>query len=276
MFSTNIDLSKIKLCLAMSPLLFLGCSSDGAPEQEPLGNVEMNLVGQAPSGNVYRLRYGFVWVDGPEASVFFDTESDPDGVSLSATVPPGDYTSYLEPGWQLERLFPEGTTEFVEADLLSPNPDAFAVVEEESTQVALRFRAGEDEVVIDDGSFEIVLEVEEVPSPLSDCTYPSGGSYRDCGWDIASGFEAASCTPGEGILVGCGCSGGGTCGGDPMIRVCEGSGACSAASALALVDDACSLCPEAFFTCPDSGVYTVLVGPYSASSAYTCEPVTTP
>lgn len=276
MFTTTIDLSKIKLSLGMSALLFLGCSSDGAPEQEPLGNVEMNLVGQAPSGNVYRLRYGLVWVDGAEASVFFDTESDPDGASLSATVPAGDYTSYLEPGWQLERLFPEGTTEFVEAELLSPNPDEFAVVEDENTQVALRFRAGDDEVVIDDGSFEIVLDVEEVPSALVACTYPLAGPYRECGWEVASGFDGANCTPGELILVGCGCADGGTCSNDPMIRVCEGSGACSAEAALGLVDDACGLCPQTSFTCPETGIYTVLVGPFAASTPFTCEPVTNP
>ncbi|HEU5077521.1 MAG TPA: hypothetical protein VFU02_25185 [Polyangiaceae bacterium] len=276
MFSINIDPSTIKLGLAMSLLLFSGCSGDGTRAQEPVGKVEMNLVGQAPSGNFYRLRSALVYVDGPEASVLFDTESNPDQPSLSATVPAGDYTSFLEPGWHLERLNVEGTAQPVEAELLSPNPDTFAVTEDRNTQVALRFRAGEDEVVINDGSFDIVLDVEEAQNPLSDCPSPEAGPYRDCGWSMAAGFEGVSCTPGQDVVVGCGCSGGGVCEGDPMIRVCEGSGACSAASSIALVDDACSLCPETFFICPVSGIYTVLVASFSSPSTFACEPVTTP
>lgn len=276
MFSMNIDLSTIKLGLAVSALLFSGCAGDDTRAQEPLGNVEMNLVGQAPSGNVYRLRSGLVYVDGPEANVLFDTEDDPDLPSLSATVPAGDYTSFLEQGWYLERLDVEGTAQPVEAELLSPNPDAFTVAEDLNTQVVLRFRAGEDEVVIDDGSFDIVLDVEEAQSPLSDCLSGESGSGRDCGWSLAPGFEGASCTPGEDTVIGCGCSGGGVCTGDPMIRVCEGSGACLAASAIAEVDDACGLCPETFFTCPASGTYTVLVASFGAGGWFQCEPVTNP
>lgn len=276
MFSMNINLSQIKLGIVMSALLFSGCADDGTREQEPLGNVEMNLVGQAPSGNLYRLRSALVYVDGPEASVSFNTENDPNLPSLSATVPAGDYTSFLEPGWYLERLYEEGASEPVEAELLSPNPDAFAVAEDQSTQVVLRFRTGEDEVVINDGSFDIVLSVEEVQSPLSDCPFPDGGIYRDCGWSMAPGFEGASCTAGEYIRVGCGCSGGGACAGDPIIRVCEGSAACMADSAIALVDDACGLCPETRFTCPASGTYSVMVASLWSEGAFVCEPVSTP
>jgi len=276
MFSVKIDVSKIKLGLATSALLFAGCSDDGAPEQVPLGKVEMNLVGQAPSGNSYRLRDGIVWVDGPDTSVFFDTESDPDQSSLSATVPPGYYTSNLWPGWYLEHLEPDGTSEAVEATMLSPNPDSFNVFSDQNTQVAFRFRVNGEEIVLDDGSFEIVLDVEEEGSgPLSNCPYTEFGAQRECGWSLAPGFQGAVCSAGEEVSVGCGCDGG-TCGGDPMIRVCEGDEACSADVALAVGDQECGSCPQANFICPPSGAYTVLIASWMSSEGYTCQPEASP
>ena len=61
-----------------------------------------------------------------------------------------------------------------------------------------------------------------------------------------------------------------------MIRVCEGQGACLSSSAIALVDDACGLCPQTFFTCPASGVYSVMVASFGSSAPFACEPVTSP
>jgi hypothetical protein len=274
MFRMNMDLSKVTLSVVLSSLFVWGCAGDGSP-QEPLGQVEMNLVGQAPSGNIYRLRSALIQVVGAQDSVWFDTESDPDRPLLSASVSAGNYTSFLEPGWHLERLDPEGTAQAVDAQLLSPNPDEFVVAENQNTQVALRFRADDEVIVIADVSFDIFLDVEEAQSPLSACPAQQAGPGRECGWTMAPGFEGASCVPGEAIVVGCGCAGG-TCAGDPMIRVCEGTDACAGTSALALVDDACGVCPETFFTCPDSGVYSVLVASFVSSTAFACEPVTSP
>jgi hypothetical protein len=274
MFSMNTDLCKVTLSLAISALMVSGCSA-GDTGEEAAGRIEMKLVGQAPSGNVYRLSDAIVRVEGLDASIVFDTRTDPNQSSLTATVPAGSYTSLVEPGWQMERLQPDGSAQTVEAELLSPNPNEFTVIEDQNTQVALRFRAGDDVVVIDEGSFDIILDVEEALSPLSACPFPEVGAGRECDWALAPGFEGASCTPGEELVVGCGCAGG-ACEGDPMIRVCEGQGACSAASAIALVDDACGLCPQTFFTCPESGMYSVLVAAYGSSSPFVCEPVTNP
>lgn len=176
----------------------------------------------------------------------------------------------------LERLQPESTTQAVEAELLSPNPDQFSVVQDLSTQVTLRFRAGQDVVVIEQGSFDIILDVEDAPSPLAPCASADAGPFRDCDWAMAPGLQGVSCTPDENILVGCGCSGGGFCEGDPMIRVCAGQGACLASSAIALVDDACGVCPETSFTCPASGTYSVMVASFGSSGSFACEPVTNP
>jgi hypothetical protein len=119
----------------------------------------------------------------------------------------------------------------------------------------------------------ITADVPPVPGDvLGACPSGAGGPERDCGWQFASGFEGATCTPGTTLSVGCGeCGGGGTCSGDPVLRVCDGAGPCLASQALALVDDTCGFCPQTTFTCPTSGVYSVLTGAFNAPDQATCD-----
>jgi hypothetical protein len=80
------------------------------------------------------------------------------------------------------------------------------------------------------------------------------------------------CTAGETLEVGCGsmCMLG-ACGGDPMLRICEGDGACVGRDSLATDDDSCGgTCPLTSFTCPASGQYTVLGAPYETGRTASC------
>ncbi|WP_437817467.1 lysyl oxidase family protein [Sorangium sp. So ce1078] len=483
-------------------IALVGCVGEEGGKEDQTGQIELSLIGSASSGNTYRLRDGIVMVQGPANTIFFNTEDDPNRFRLSAAVPPGGYFTFLQEGWRLERLNLDTSIEPVEAQLLSPNPLYFDVFANQNTTVALRFRVGADDVVLDQGSFDIVLEVEEeqeptasvlctddsecasgqtcclagfvgtctslesgeacplpdltvsadaaqfslsigrqsfpadscaivegcvggagerrlmsfstetpnvgeadmilgdptlvdgfefsschghyhfegyaryelldttgvvvatghkqafclmdtssvgipgspttpryhcgfqgiqrgwsdvysagldcqwvditgvgagdyflritinadrtlpesdygnntievpvtipeeiptVPGdPLSPCSSPAGGEWRDCGWSIAPGYEGVACTPGAPITVGCGCPAG-SCGSDPMLRVCDGASGCTGVAALASVDDTCGYCPQASFVCPESGVYTVLVAAYNSSSAFTCD-----
>lgn len=475
----------------------LGCSSETTPavqSEDSLGRVELNLLGQGSAGTLFRLRNAILTVQGPDQTLFFDTESDPDATSLTAIVPPGFYTSFLQEGWFLERVGSPKSS--VGAVLLSPNPDGFEVFAGERTRVALRFRVEGDIVVTDPGLLEIAIEVEESPgtapfcssdaecafgetccvsgflgtciplapgqacplpdltvsaedaaasliinreffppescaiaegcveapgtrrllrfstvtpnigeadfvlgdpagtpgfefgechghfhfegyaryelidatgavaarghkqafclldsipiglpgapttprfhcgfqglqrgwadiygagldcqwvditdvpdgdyllrisinpdgvivesdftnntvevpvtiappppvNPLAPCAAIELGATRECGWAPAPGFEAATCTPGEVVSLTCGCPSV-TCGGDPMLRVCEGTAACGAFDALALVDDSCGLCPQVNFICPSSGAYNVLSSSF-ALQPFTCD-----
>lgn len=487
-----------RLCLFMVALLGLAaCDEPGATvltNDGPTGTMEVNLVGQGSQGSLFRLRDAVVTVQGPDRTLFFDSEEDPDETSFSAVVPAGSYTSFLQEGWRLERI--EGGKAVADAALISPNPDAFDVVPGQLTRVALRFRAGQDVVVTNPGLLEIVIEVEEGPAqstlcaadaecpsgqvcciagflgscqslapgascplpdltvsaevaqasllinqeffppescaieegciagsgtrrllrfstmtpnvgesdlilgdpsgtpgfeyaqchghyhfngyaryelvnasggivavghkqafclldstpvgvpgaptqgryhcgfqgltrgwadiydasldcqwvditdvpdgdyllrisinpdrvieesdygnntvevpvslapqgpvdPLSDCTLPEAGPLRDCAWAFASGAQGVACEPGELLTVGCGCPAG-SCGGDPVLRVCEGTAACGAQTALALGDDTCGFCPQLEFLCPESGVYSVLAGSYAPGVPFTC------
>jgi hypothetical protein len=475
--------------------LLAGCPGD-ADDTPDTGTVQLNLVGQAPSGNVYRLRDGVITVTGPSSTTLWDTEVDLMATVFSENVPPGHYNAFLADGWHLEKIAADGTGTPVEAQLISLNPIDFDVFEDSRTLVALRFRVGDGTVDMGEG-YDIVIDVEEEPTqgeicstdaecetgqtcclagflgtcqelapgeacplpdltvsfdaaqasmtighrdfPPGDCaifegcvdapgtrrllsfdtqtpnigpvdmvlgdptgqpgfefsschqhyhfegyaTYelldtqgniaarghkqafclldlaPSpgtstppryscgfqgisagwtdiygagidcqwvditevaagdyvlrininpdrvlpeadysnnsievpvtigedgpvnpgdplascgsggfGGPDRDCGWELAQ--QAVACTPGAPVAVGCGCTSGGTCGDDPVLRICDGGEACTAATALASIDDTCGLCPQADFVCPESGLYTVLTGPFNAGAPYTC------
>lgn len=475
------------------------------PQASPgTGTVAVNLVGQAPSGTIYRLRSAIIMVQGPTSTTFWDTEQDPTRTSLSANVVGGEYHAFLQEGWRLERLVPGQPPEPVAAALTSPNPQFFTVVDDQRTTVALRFRVAEGEIDLDQG-YDIVIDVEEpsvatpgycdedsdcdagetccltgflgtcrvltagqacplpdltvslqaaqsslsigyesfaptscalaegcvggpgdrrllrfatqtpnvgaadlimgdpagqpgfefsachghyhfegyaayqlvdqggaivatghkqafclldlspmpgtstgpryhcgfqgissgwsdvygagldcqwvditgvapgdyilritingdrtlpesdytnntvdvpvsipvdVPptpgDPLAPCSGGPTGPGRDCGWELAAGQVGVACSPGAPVTLGCGCGGVGTCAQDPVLRVCDGAEACTASAALASVDDTCGLCPQTTFTCPASGVYTVLTGAYAPGAAYTCQVATAP
>jgi hypothetical protein len=173
-------------CLVLGSLLVLGSCDDSEAtlilpaqgSEDRLGRVELNLVGQGSQGSQFRLRNAVVTVQGPDQTLFFDSEDDPNALSFSAVVSPGSYSSFLQEGWRLERV--ENGKTVADAVLLSENPTFFEVFENQRTRVALRFRAGTDVVVVDPGSLEIVLLVEEEAAPVAkDCTTDSdcaGGS----------------------------------------------------------------------------------------------------
>ena len=142
------------------------CSGEDVPRA--MGTVSLDLVGQAPSGNVYRLRNALIIVQGPFTTTFWSTEDDPDRTSLSEEVPTGFYSAFVQEGWRLEFLDPAGPATPVDAELISHNPISFDVFEGERTRVALRFRVGDDEVNFETG-YDIVIDVDEVSPPPRIC-----------------------------------------------------------------------------------------------------------
>jgi hypothetical protein len=105
--------------------------------------------------------------------------------------------------------------------------------------------------------------------PTEACSRRAEGLGRDCGWTALGTFM---CTAGEMLEVGCGsmCMLG-SCGGDPMLRICEGDSACVGRDSLATDDDTCGgTCPLTSFRCPASGQYTVLGAPYETGRTASC------
>jgi hypothetical protein len=138
-----------------------GCAEIGEPD---VGTIALNLIGQAPSGTVYRLRHAVITVTGAGVSRIWNTEDDPSRTSLSENVPAQDYTAALARGWNLERIDGASATP-VAAALVSANPAPFTVAPHRRTTVPLRFHVDADVVDMSQG-YDIVLSVEESPPQL--------------------------------------------------------------------------------------------------------------
>jgi hypothetical protein len=101
---------------------------------------------------------------------------------------------------------------------------------------------------------------------LSPCAEPTVGVARACGLSV---MGVGTCAPGGAVHLGGGGCGLGSCTGDPVVRVCAGAQPCEDAARLAATDDACGTrCPDVTFTCPSTGTYTVLAGPYQSGAAW--------
>lgn len=117
----------------------------------------------------------------------------------------------------------------------------------------------------------VVVPPPRVTDPTAACSFTEFGIFRDCGFDVAPQFQGATCTPGELVNVTCGCADTPVCGGDPILRACAGDEPCRSSATLNASDDACGACPAVSFTCPQSGLYTVLSGPYASNQSFTCD-----
>jgi hypothetical protein len=142
----------------------------------------------------------------------------------------------------------------------------------------LRISINPDEIIeesnYDNNTVEVPVTIgPPLPvDPLQSCAVPTAGVQRECGWQFTEGFEGTSCEPGEFLTLSCGCTTPGTCSGDPMLRVCDGTEACGLETALAAVDDACGLCPQVEFECPPSGIFSLLSASFSSDQPFVCVP----
>ena len=150
----------------------LGSSPEG-PADPSLGSISINLVGQAPSGAIYRLRNAVITVTGPTARTW-NTEDDPNQTTMSADVDPGTYTASVQTGWTLERVV-GGTATPVPAQLVSDNPVQFAVAAAVRTSVPLRFHVDAVDIDLSQG-YDIVVTIQEPPVPQVFVTNRANGN----------------------------------------------------------------------------------------------------
>jgi len=108
-------------------------------------------------------------------------------------------------------------------------------------------------------------------SPLDPCAIQVLGLSRECGWRLSPADTAVACTPGATVVAGCGCSAGGECQGDTILRACAGGAVCSSADALASNDDVCGFCSQLSFRCPAQGAITVMTASYASDIDSVCQ-----
>jgi hypothetical protein len=119
-----------------------------------------------------------------------------------------------------------------------------------------------DTGVVVEGTLQVQRSVLSGTTPsLGACATPTYGETRGCGWKSGGQWR---CAPGASISLAtgaCGVSGAE----DTMLRVCRGLAPCEYASTakLASNDDACGTrAAHVTFTCPSTGVFSVLIAPY--------------
>ncbi|MFY1827726.1 ADYC domain-containing protein [Myxococcus fulvus] len=125
------------------------------------------------------------------------------------------------------------------------------------------------------------LAVSGTTASLSPCFLrPESGAARSCGLSVKG---QGVCTPDTVVTLDSGeCSGSaGSCTGRPVLRVCAGEKPCEHArqgylgssEGVVKPDPSCALeCPSVQFTCPKSGIFTVLAGPYFPGQPWSASP----
>lgn len=166
--------SCLEIAACASIIASVGCieaPAERAP-REDVGSIRLELLGQAPSGRVYRLRHAVITVTGSDSTTVWNTDDSPDQISLSANVAAGEYNVSLADGWILELVEGSMSTS-VPAALTSPNPAPFTVAALSRTQVPLRFTIddSDDQVDMSQG-YDITLAVTEPSPPLWYVTSP--------------------------------------------------------------------------------------------------------
>ena len=227
--ATGISVLVGALALALAASV-VGCSSSADVSSEAqLGTVSMQLTGQT-NGNSYRLRNARFDVAGPTQTVL-DSETDLTLTTLNATLPTGDYTITLEPGWSLEKLA-GGTFQVVDAALTSPNPKSFQILGGGTSNVAYQFSTNGTLVTIGTGQLSLSIGVTEnggagSGSACSLITRTGCLSPELCYFvQKPDGSSAGQCFPPGTVPIGATCTG-------SSDNECASAGICATTSATA-------------------------------------------
>jgi hypothetical protein len=155
---------KRKLALALSLLAFAAC---GDPQPAGSGQVVLSLTTTDPvDGTIYRLTPGSRLAVSASDNSYYDTFSlDADWPLVSVNVPANDYQATLENGsisggvWPLQRTLPDGTTDTINAKLVTPMPAAFTVPDNGSYPLVLRFQVAGGTITFAYGTIDTSVEV---------------------------------------------------------------------------------------------------------------------
>jgi hypothetical protein len=180
---SDMKLSRLMLGLVLAvsatALSLTGCAShdDAARENDgSYGTVVLSLTGQT-NGTTYRLRQAIFDVAGP-TNATLNSESDPNGAVLAATLSTGGYLITLRDGWFLERLTGM-TAEPVDATLISNNPQMFGISSATTSTVLFRFETDGTIIDIGTGQLEVAIEVNETGATGCDIMQQTGCSMGE-------------------------------------------------------------------------------------------------
>lgn len=104
-----------------------------------------------------------IWRVNPDSRRALNTEAEPDAATLTTDLTAGNYQIALRSGWRLERQLPDGTYGVVRSELVSTNPMAFTVADQQTTTVTFRFTAGDEVVEFGFGHLVVGIDVDDQP-----------------------------------------------------------------------------------------------------------------
>ena len=149
---------RLTYAFVIATLSLLVACSDSDTESN-YGTVSLALTTTTDSGVMYRLRGAEAVLTGPTYAVIDLDAAYVDAPVIDVRIAAGDYELGLKPGWVLERNSGQGYAP-VEAQLISVNPQHFAVGHEQTTAIALNFQAGVDTLSLATGTLEVDLGVK--------------------------------------------------------------------------------------------------------------------
>lgn len=109
------------------------------------GSVRVALSATHPDGSTYLLRDSTLEVSGSVLLTLTSRASHDD--ALTTPLPSGRYGAFLRPGFHVVKLEADGRERVVEARLVSPNPQRFALEPFEDASLRLTFAVGSEELV---------------------------------------------------------------------------------------------------------------------------------
>jgi hypothetical protein len=184
-------------CFALTPVL-AACSaeSDPASEADATGTLNLALRGASATGTTFDLDARFV-VSGPVTLPI-----DGSGPAVTVPLPVGLYALELQSDWTLFKVV-NGTRTAVTAELLSPLTQPFSITNAAVTTVLYRFRAGDDIIVIGNGTLDVRIDVIESGAAETDAALCSNGLDDDRNGLVDCGDPscAAFCVPSRGLPV---------------------------------------------------------------------------
>ncbi|MFC1643256.1 hypothetical protein ACFL5O_11325 [Myxococcota bacterium] len=171
--------------LCVGPTLLLDACSHSSTEQAPAstGQLQLALTGNSTHGIEYRLRNGVFNITGA-FTIDGATDDKPEAELMRSELKPGDCAVAVNPGWVLERVVADDSSETVRAELTSANAQLLTIEEQTTTSVCFRFRVGDDALEFGYGGFRLGIEVDGAAA--------SGGSMAGAGGVGGSGFVAGT------------------------------------------------------------------------------------
>ena len=171
-----------------------GCSDTPASKGNPaIGELNLSLAAYTESGIKYRLRSATFPITsltplsdaGTPTTKTVSSEDNPNADAITVKLLEGWYQVRLQPGWHMERINPNGSTETVDATLLSSSQLYVRVTRGSSSSVSFQFGIGPEEIWLN-GKLTISIQVTDR------CGCDDDGGVDDDGGTFDASYEDGS------------------------------------------------------------------------------------